>query len=102
LDTEYKFEDLEEILYDIKKTGEGDLNIPKAFYCLMKEIYNLRLKLEYIHALIPLKYKKSFPKNGENPYFGIKDLGLDQVDVEEFKKAKERMENLLNKTKPKI
>lgn len=94
----YDLDELIEILEDIKNNGEGILNFPKAFYCLAKEIGEIKFYLQCLNDLIPLKYKKFNPKNGENPFFSKNDIHDSLNDPEERRKAKERMENLLKNT----
>jgi hypothetical protein len=44
----YSLDDLIECLEDIKEKGHGELNFPKAFYCLALEIRKLKQQsLEY-------------------------------------------------------
>jgi hypothetical protein len=47
----YDFDELISILEVMKITGEGTLNVPKAVYCLAKEIEKLKLQINDEDAL---------------------------------------------------
>jgi hypothetical protein len=40
----YKLEELKKIIEETLKTGEGEFDIVGAFYCLLKEIIELKQK----------------------------------------------------------
>jgi hypothetical protein len=91
-DDDYDLYHLIETLEEIKEDGQGSLNMPKAIYCLAKEIAEIKLYLEYLHDMIPQKFKKFNPQPGENPFFSKDDIFDIGYSVENVKKAKERME----------
>ena len=67
----YELDELHEILENIRQ-GVGDtLNFPSALLCLILEIMELKAYKAQVHNLIPTQYKKIFPKQGENPFFGF-------------------------------
>jgi hypothetical protein len=51
----YSLDELINILEDIKDKGEGNLNFPKAFYCLAKEIEKIKRQ---ISEASPTSYSK--------------------------------------------
>jgi len=38
----YSLDELIEVLEEIKKNGDGNLNFPKAFYCIAMELKELK------------------------------------------------------------
>lgn len=84
----YDFETLLDVLEDIRCEGRNSLNLPGAIYCLSLEIKKIILYQERLHSLIPLKYKKVFPKEGENPFFSKEEI---QPNAEDYAAAKERV-----------
>lgn len=95
----YSLNELISCLEQIRDDGEGLLNFPKAFYCLAKEIEKLSDYQTFLHELIPLKYKKFFFKEGENPFFSLMDFKAHE-SKQAFEDAKKRMKTLLEKSKP--
>lgn len=95
----YELHELIDLLEEIKNEGQGTMSLPKAIYCLAKEMEELKFYLQCFHDLIPIKYRKLHPQEGENPFFSLNDISH-QINIpEERRKAKERMEKLLNKSK---
>ena len=60
----YDLDELIERLEEIREKGDGNLNFPKAIYCLAKEIQEIKTNLHHLHATVPTKYKKFNPKRG--------------------------------------
>lgn len=73
------------------------LNEEDKFKEIFKQIYEIRIYLEYLHDLIPLKYNKAYPKAGENPFFSMNMFKLPE-DPKEYEDAKIRMANFLEKS----
>lgn len=85
----YELEELIEKLEKIKKGENEPINFPKSFYTLSCELQDLKDKticqmaqqlesmqyyIDCLHKIIPKKYKKTFPKEGENPFFSSDDF----------------------------
>ena len=77
--------------YESPKDLESALKTIKSLYITISEI---GAYLANLHEIIPLRYKKQFPKPGENPFFG-KNMFEIPKDPKELQAAKERMESLL-------
>ncbi len=118
----YSLDKLIEMLEEMRKNGGGQLSIPKAIYCLAKEIEKVQKYQEYLHKIIPGKYKKFNPKESENPFFSHSDItvggpspadftislwesGINYHDIsipdneEQLEFAKVRMNKLLEESK---
>lgn len=73
-------------------------NIKEAFGVMLNHISSLESRLQYIHDLIPTKYKKFLPKPGENPYFNV-NINHNATSKEDYEQAKIRMKSLLECSK---
>ena len=74
-------------------------SLEKDVKYLSIQIYELHKYLECLHELIPIKYKKTNPKPGENPFFS-KNVSASPTK-EEIESAILRMEEFLKQsTKP--
>jgi len=67
-------------------------NVEDSIKQLSKQIYEMTTYLEFLHDLIPLKYKRTFPSPGENPFFAINTFKIPD-DPKEYQEAKRKMEN---------
>jgi hypothetical protein len=65
---EMEYEDIDELLSDIDDCPE-DICLFEAIRCLAREIGAIRRYQQFLHDSIPMKYKKDYPKEGENPFF---------------------------------
>lgn len=61
---------------------------------LFIQVHEMETYIKYLHDLIPMKYKKIHPKDGENPFFSKSDF---KYTPEEGAAAKLRMEELLRR-----
>lgn len=66
-------------------------------YEFLKIVIVLQEQVRYIHELIPTKYKKAFPKKGENPYFTKAEIdpAAYKPTIEDYINAKIRMGEIL-------
>ncbi len=83
-------------IYEIKDILEKDIlsneEIKGILNHLLSEVEYLRNYREYLHNLIPTKYKKFNPKSCENPFFSLNDH---KPSPEDFESSKKRMADLL-------
>lgn len=61
---------------------------------MWKQIWDNSRKVEQILDLIPMKYKRAFPKPGEPIFFSKQDANK-HISPEELNAAKERMKALM-------
>lgn len=87
------FLELQEKLDFIRDEKDGSINFLNVIDLLVKEIEFLHEKIEWIFDLVPIRYKKAFPIEGENPFFTKSDFK--RVDQDEYENAKIRMAALL-------
>ena len=74
---------------------EKHLDIETRMKRMFIELRELTFYLHYIHELIPLKYKKINPGNGECPFFSARDFKY--PDAEEIERCKKNMAECLRK-----
>lgn len=85
----YDLDTLIEKLQEIKENETGFLSFAKAFYCLAKEIQRINYYIDFLNKCIPHKYKKIFPKDGENPFFEVDNLELDSLGLKNPQERKD-------------
>lgn len=89
----YNLDGLIDILEECREQNSGIINWPKACYCLCLEIRKLKEYQEYLHQLVPMKYKKIMPSEGENPFFSTNQFKIPE-NKQELERAKKRMHDL--------
>jgi hypothetical protein len=72
-------------------------NLIEKIEDLENHLCYVQFYLECLHKLIPIKYKKKFPKTGENPFLSSDEISY--PSSKERNDAKERMANLLKEIK---
>lgn len=77
-----------------RENKENTVDLYEAIFLIASTLHDMENKLDHLLDLVPLKYKKFNPKEGENPFFSIKQMEIPR-DKESLNAAKERMENLL-------
>lgn len=80
-----QFEDIDPDEFSVEKRLERLEN------AMIEVIFNVKC----IMGLIPLKYKKPYPKEGENPFFSSAEIHADVPSPKDYSDAKDRMEKLL-------
>lgn len=78
------------------KDKPDEIDIKTALKCIVRELYKLQDYHDFMHNLIPLKFKKAFPKPYENPFFTLHEI---KCSPELLKEAKDRMNKFLEKSK---